>query len=295
VIKVSEAIARARDALLAAGIPAAEAPGDAEVLARHVLDWDLTQFALHRHDAAPDGFADAYRTAIGRRARREPVSQITGCRQFWGLDFEVTRDVLTPRPETETLIETALAAFPRDARIVIMDVGTGSGCIAIALATEFPNAHVIASDVSLPALTVARRNAARHGVADRIAFVLGRDLAGGVDVDLIVSNPPYIARRDADSLPLEVREYEPHVALFGGEDGLEMHRTLIASGRRSLREQGRMIVELGYDQAPAVTAIARAAAWDVDAVRRDLQGVERAMMLRPTKHGSAPHGPTERA
>ena len=278
---LAEAIARAREALLAGGVPADEAAGDAEVLARHALQWDLGQLLANRRLPAPADFDEPYAALIARRLRREPVSQIVGHREFWGLDFDVTRDVLTPRPETETLIEAALAAFPREGQIVIMDVGTGTGCIAVALATEFPRAILIASDVSLPALSVARRNAARHGVSHRIAFTHGADLAPETGVDLIISNPPYVALRDARTLPAEVRDYEPHVALFGGDDGLEVYRKLIGDGRRTISDEGRMIVELGYDQAAAVAAIARAAGWEVEGIRRDLQGIERAMTLRP--------------
>jgi release factor glutamine methyltransferase len=280
---VAALVARARERLVAAGVPADEAPGDAEVLGRDLLGWDLTDFTLHRADPAPAGFESAYAAAVERRAAREPVSQILGRREFWGLDFEVSRDVLTPRPETETLIEAALEAFPRTAAITIADVGTGSGCVAIALAREFSEARLVALDISGPALAVARRNATRHGVAERISFLLTADLPAAADADLIVSNPPYVARRDAASLPPEVRDYEPAVALFGGEDGLDVYRHLLSSGRRALKRGGHMILELGYDQAPRVADLARDNGWSVARVRRDLQGIERAMTLTPVK------------
>jgi release factor glutamine methyltransferase len=278
---VAAMVARARETLLAAGVPADQAPGDAEILARHVLGWTLTDFTLRRGGPAPSGFDAAYAAVVQRRAAREPVSQIVGHREFWGLDFEVTRDVLTPRSETETLIEAALEAFAHDASLVVMDVGTGSGCIAVALATEFPNARLIASDVSRPALDVARRNAARHGVEGRMAFLHSGNLISEPGVDLLISNPPYIALRDAGTLPVEVREYEPHVALYGGADGLDVYRALLRDGRGALAPGGRMIVELGYDQAAPVKALARDAGWEVASVRRDLQGIERAMTLTP--------------
>jgi release factor glutamine methyltransferase len=192
----------------------------------------------------------------------------------------VTRDVLTPRPETETVIEAALEAFPRDAEIIIMDVGTGSGCLAIALATEFPSAMLIASDISLPALTVARRNAARHEVSHRIAFLHTGDLAPENDVDLIVSNPPYISLRDAELLPVEVRDYEPHVALFGGPDGLDIYRKLLHEAGGAIEDCGRLIVEVGYSQAADVTALAHEAGWERERVHRDLQGIERVLTFR---------------
>jgi release factor glutamine methyltransferase len=277
---VAGAIAAARDALRRAGVLPDEAAGDAEVLARHLLGWDLTQFTLHRNDPIPAGFDAAYAQLIERRSAREPVSQIVGHREFWGLDFEVTPDVLTPRPETEMLIEAALEVFPPGASIAIMDVGTGSGCLAIALAKEFPNARLTASDVSLPALAVARRNAEAHRVSDRITFLHSGDLAREESFDLIVSNPPYISLRETETLPAEVRDHEPHVALFAGEDGLDAYRQLLAGGVRALRPLGRMILELGYDQAQRVTALARDAGWEVEAVRRDLQSIERTLTLR---------------
>jgi release factor glutamine methyltransferase len=278
---VAQAIARARDALLAAGVPAGQAPGDAEILARHVLGWDLTKFALHRHETAPDDFDREYRGLIARRGRREPVSQIIGRREFWGLNFEVTRDVLTPRPETELVVEAALAVTARDTRALVVDVGTGSGCLAVALATERPCASVIATDVSPQALAIARANAERHHVDDRIRFVEADLLPPVEHVDLIVSNPPYVAVREASALPPEVREYEPAVALFGGPDGLGVYRRLLAAARGAVKPSGRVIVELGYNQAADVMAIGRERGWEVETVGRDLQGIDRAMTLKP--------------
>ena len=257
---VAEAIARGRAALLRAGIPAEEAPGDAEVLARHALGWDLTRLAVSARDAAPAAFAGDYAALIGRRIAREPVSQIVGHREFWGLEFNVTRDVLTPRPETETLVQAALDTIDRQHTAVVADVGTGSGCIAVALA-------------------VARANAGRHGAGGRIALVQ-TDLVPTNDVDLVVSNPPYLARRDGASLPPEVRDYEPHVALFGGEDGLDVYRRLVADARGSIASGGSLIVEVGYDQADAVATLAAAAGWRRAEVRRDLQGIERVLVLQ---------------
>jgi release factor glutamine methyltransferase len=276
---VAEAIARGRAALLRAGIPAEEAPGDAEVLARHALGWDLTRLAVSARDAAPAAFAGDYAALIGRRIAREPVSQIVGHREFWGLEFNVTRDVLTPRPETETLVQAALDTIDRQHTAVVADVGTGSGCIAVALAVERPALRLVASDVSAAALAVARANARRHGAGGRIAFVQ-TDLVPTNDVDLVVSNPPYLARRDGASLPPEVRDYEPHVALFGGEDGLDVYRRLVADARGSIASGGSLIVEVGYDQADAVATLAAAAGWRRAEVRRDLQGIERVLVLQ---------------
>ena len=285
---LGEFVAQARETLLAGGIAADEAAGDAELLARHALGFDLTQYALARTEPPAPEFSGRFAALIARRLQREPVSQIVGYREFWGLDFEVTRDVLTPRPETELVIQAALDAFPCDAPIVIMDVGTGSGCLAVALAREFPAAMLIASDISLPALAVARRNATRHGVQHRIAFLHSGDLAPENDVDLIVSNPPYIALGDAAGLAVEVREYEPHVALFGGPDGLDVYRGLLRATRQAIAagDDGRLILEVGYGQAGAVSDLARAQGWDRERVYRDLQGIDRVLTFQPPEGGN---------
>ena len=283
---VAATVAAARERLAAGGVPSDEAPGDAEVLARHVLGWDLTRYVLSRREEAPAAFASRYDALIARRLAREPVSQIVGVREFWGLEFEVTRDVLTPRPETERIVEEAIAAFPDRrppdlvAGVSIVDVGTGSGCLAIALATEFPSAEIIATDISEAALAVAQRNARRHGVNNRIAFVHCDLLPSMPAVDLIVSNPPYIPRCDAASLAPEVRDFEPDVALFADEDGLHFYRRLFEEGgRNQLRPGGRLIVELGYDQRGRVADLAARYRWRVLKVREDVQGIPRVMVL----------------
>jgi release factor glutamine methyltransferase len=276
-------LADARARLVSAGVEPQEAALDADVLARHVLGWDRARLIASAREPAPVGFIDAYERAVRRRVRREPVAQITGVREFWGLDFEVTRDVLTPRPETELLVEEALAAFPdRPRGIAIVDVGTGSGCLAVALAKEFPTAEMIATDISEAALAVAQRNARRHDVNNRIAFVHSDLLPSMQPVDLIVSNPPYIPRKDAASLPPEVRNFEPDVALFAGEDGLEFYRRLFEEAAvNSLRPDGRLIVELGYDQRDRAAALAARHRWRVLKTRYDLQGIPRVLVLKP--------------
>ena len=281
-IDLAGRVAQARDTLLAAGIPADEAAGDAEVLARHALQWDLTQYTLARRDPAPADFPEAFDRLIARRARREPVSQIVGHREFWGLEFEVTRDVLTPRPESELVVQAALNDAHRRKPGLIVDVGTGSGCLAIALAREFPGAQLIATDLSHKALAVARRNAKRHGVDNRIAFYLTDLLPPVPQIDLIVSNPPYVSRQDAASLAPEVREYEPDLALFAGGDGLDVYRRLLPEARYEIAEEGRLILELGVNQAQPVADLAVAAGWEVERLDRDLQGIERTLTLRPS-------------
>jgi len=286
-VTVAEAVARARDALLAAGVPPEEAGGDAEVLARHVLGWDLTQFTLHRNDPHPGDFDRAFGDLIERRARREPVSQIVGHREFWGLDFEVTRDVLTPRPETELVVQAALDVCARPEQLdswppIIADVGTGSGCIAIALATELPEAMFIASDVSLAALNVARRNAARHGVSHRIALLHTDVIPPENDVEIVVSNPPYIPERERASLAPEVRDYEPDVALFAGEEGFGFHE-LLFERPGDLTENGALIIEVGYDQAARVKTLPNPRFWRFERAYRDLQNIERVLVFRTVR------------
>jgi len=275
---VAQAIARARDTLLRGGIPPDEAHGDAEVLARHVLGWDLTKLAVSLRDLPPAYFQDQYDAAIARRLQREPVSQIIGHREFWGLDFEVTRDVLTPRPETELAVQAVLDLGYGS---VVMDIGTGSGCIAIALATERPEMRFVASDASRAAINVARRNAVRHRVSHRIAFLHSALVPPEDDVDIIVSNPPYIPATQEDTLAPEVRLFEPHEALFGGADGLEFYRRLLSERVRSAISSGggALVVEVGHDQAAAVAALADPRLWALERTYRDLQGIERTLVF----------------
>ena len=241
---------RARERLVRAGLSPEDAALDAEVLLRRVAGWDRAALLLRRHEPAGPAFAAAYGTLVRRRARREPVHLILGAREFWGRDFEVSSQVLVPRPETELIVEAAMAAShtlvapPR-----VVDAGTGSGCLAITLALELPAARLTATDISAAAIAVARRNAARHAVADRIGFVRTNFLAGlGAGTDLIVANPPYVRESDRDGLPPEVREHEPGVALFGGRDGLDGLRVLLTQAAARLASGGWLIVEFGLGQ-----------------------------------------------
>jgi release factor glutamine methyltransferase len=275
--------------LAASGISAPDAAIDADVLARHVLGWSREQMITRQRDPLPaaseDGFAQKFGALIERRVEREPVAYIIGHREFWNLEFEVTRDVLIPRPETELIVEETLALDRAGAfgdSPVIVDVGTGSGCLAVALAHELPRARVIAIDVSTVALHVAKRNADRHGVNARITWHAG-SLLEPVDraVDLIVSNPPYVPLGDAETLPPDVREYEPAVALFSGGDGLATIRALVAQAADRVRKDGWLIFEFGFGQAPAIREIiASASAWHLEKLREDLQGLPRTAVLR---------------
>ncbi len=275
-----ERLADARHRFERAGISADEAAIDAEVLARHVLGWDRAVLITQGHEHPPPGFDRSFEALVQRRLQREPVAQIVGHREFWGLEFEVTRDVLVPRPETEFVVEAALdLARARGVRRVI-DVGTGSGCIAVSLAVALPDASVVGVDVSPAALDVARRNARRHGVSDRVAFVESELLSRvSGTADLIVSNPPYIPNADLASLPPEVARYEPHQALFAGDDGLSAIRRLLETADAHLAAGGHLVVEFGFGQASTVTALAAETAWRVVSVRQDLQQIPRVIVL----------------
>lgn len=271
---------------------------DAELLARETLGWDRARFLAHATDAAPASFLGAFPTLLSRRARREPVSEILGRREFWGLDFEVTRDVLTPRPETELILEEAVsrlagrtrtgtppppdaAVLGRDAALAIVDVGTGTGCLAVCLAHEFPNSTIVATDISPAALALARRNADRHQVRGRIEFRLTSLLDGiAPPFDLVVSNPPYVKTADLPGLPPEVRDYEPREALDGGPDGLDVIRRLLTDAAGVLRPGGWAMVEFGFGQEAGVQQAVAAAGLDLVAIRPDLQGIPRTVVAR---------------
>ena len=203
---------------------------------------------LSVHDVA------SYRGLVSRRASGFPLPYLTGNVEFYGLEFAVTPEVLIPRPETETLVDLALARRPR----VVVDVGTGSGCVAVALAARLPCARVYATDLSAAALRVAAANARRHGVHGRVRLIQG-DLVGPLagPADLVVSNPPYVAEREWALLPESVRRHEPRLALDGGKDGLGVFRRLLAAGPRVLKPGGTLLVEMGASQGAAATIVAR--------------------------------------
>jgi release factor glutamine methyltransferase len=218
----------------------------------------------------------AYRAMVARRGRREPLQHILGSQEFCGLDFEVTSSVLIPRYDTETLVDEAIARKPH-ARSVL-DIGTGSGCIAVALARRLPDASVTATDISGDALEVARRNAVRHSAA--IEFLQGALLepVAGRGFDLIVSNPPYIPRNDIDVLEPEVRDFDPRGALDGGQDGLDIYRALIPAALSHLTPGGWLLVEVGAGQATDVKELFRSIAdYEEACIARDPGGIERVV------------------
>ncbi len=267
----------------------------AELLLMRALGRDRAWIYAHPEVELEAATREKYFSFVSRRASGAPTQHLTGHQEFWGLDFEVTPDVLIPRPETEHVIEVALellgvgseAASPRRKQeFRIVDVGTGSGCIAIALAHELPIAKIIATDISAAALEVARRNAARHGVTSRIDFVECNLLDAlqhqspvtshqSPPFDLIASNPPYIGRREAGTLAREVREHEPEMALFGGETGTELYAPLIAQALVLLKPGGILVLELGHNSAEEVLRLLGAPAWTSVAITKDLAGIPR--------------------
>jgi len=267
----------------------------AELLMLHTLGRDRAWFYAHPETELDAATREKYFSLIAQRASGVPTQHLTGHQEFWGLEFEVNSDVLIPRPETEHVIEVALerlgvgsdAGSPRrQEELRIADVGTGSGCIAIALAHEFPAARVTATDISAPALEVARRNAARHGVSERVDFDECSLLSAvfhqspvtshqSPHFDLIASNPPYIGHWEAAALSREVREHEPAVALFAGETGTEIYAPLIQQAAALLKPGGTLVLELGHTSAEYVSHLLRPPVWTGLTLTNDLAGIPR--------------------
>ena len=302
----------------------------AELLLLHVLGRDRTWLYAHPEESVSQAIAERFQALIARRAAGEPTQYLTGRQEFWGLEFEVTPDVLIPRPETEHVMEVALDRLAlREARagrpqmtsgegFLIADIGTGSGCLAIALAKELPKAKICATDNSSEALVVARRNAERHGVAERVQFercnlleglsfararhavplqektpragegespVMSYEparLGGPPLFDLIVSNPPYVGRCETETLPIEVRGHEPATALYGGEEGYELYVDLVSQAARNLRPGGILVLELGHNSLPAVRPLLDAPTWANVGVTNDLAGIPRVIAAERT-------------
>jgi len=258
---VAGSLSRAIVKLTAQGI---ETPRlDAELLLAHALGIGRTRLYTCLRDVLLPEQEATFWQCIQRRTQREPLQYITGVREFWSLEFKVDRRALIPRPETEVVVETGLRLITSSAVGTpaprILDVGTGSGCIAIALATELPHATIWATDVSAEALSLAHENARYHNVEERIRFLSGNlfaPLAGKEgSFDLIIANPPYIARSEFNILPPEVRDWEPRGALDGGNNGLDFYRYLVSEGPRYLCSGGWLVMELGAGQSPAVTRL----------------------------------------
>jgi release factor glutamine methyltransferase len=268
--------------LAAAGVPAPE--WDAERLLRHVLGWDRATLIANPDHPVPGPEEERLRALVGRRASREPLQYVLGTQAFWKHDFLVTPAVLIPRPETELLVETSLELLKDVERPLVVDIGTGSGCIALSLAFERPDAEVHATDISEPALGVARENARRLGLEGRVVFHHGdlldpvAPLAGRID--LVVSNPPYVDPAEREGLAPEVRDHEPALALFPPGDPLSVYRRLARASASSLRPGGWLVVELGQGQASSVQAACRDEGLGPTRLDRDLVGIPRSLAAR---------------
>jgi release factor glutamine methyltransferase len=268
-----EALGAATDALRAAGI---EDPRlDAEVLLAEATGWGRDRLAAHPEDELPPGAARAFGGMVRRRLRREPVAYIVGRRGFRGLELEVDPRVLIPRPETELLVELALEERPRR----VLDIGTGSGAIALAVAVELPECEVIATDTSTAALDVARANAERLGLGDRVEFVDGTWPTDDATFDLVLANLPYVSEAEWAGLAPEVSEWEPREALLAGADGLEAIRALLSEKLNA----GCVALEIGMGQVDAVREMVAAAGFEQIEVRKDLAGIDRVVIGRRRK------------
>jgi release factor glutamine methyltransferase len=285
-LTIIDAINKAANDLTAAGITNARL--DSEVLLSHIMVKDRVWFITHRDDVLDDTNRRDFDEAIRRRTKREPLQHIIGIREFWGLEFKVTPDVLIPRPETELIIEAALALVQdRSRQVRIVDLCTGSGCIAVCLAKELLAARIIATDASGKALAVARENARNHGVADRIRCLEGNlfdpleelDIRG--QIDILASNPPYVRAGDLPMLQPEVRDFEPAMALIAGPEGTEIAAAIIRIAPEFLKKNGALIMEMGQDQAAALLRKVEATgAYGKPEVLKDLAGIERVIVVR---------------
>jgi len=263
---------------------------DAEVLLSHCLKTNRVSFFTHPEQILDDKMLADYGDAAKRRQKGEPVSYIIGRKEFWSLVFHVNSAVMIPRPDTEIIVEEALAAMAEQSQDhwTILEIGTGSGAIAIALASEQKNANITATDISEKALHVARENAQKNNVADRIFFIQG-DMFVPLDnqrFDMIISNPPYISCQDFFLLPEGIRHYEPHLALIAGNDGTEFHQLLIEEGLSYLNPGGWLIMEMGAGQGKTIKKYFEAAKCYEDInIHCDYAGMERVIKGRRINHG----------
>jgi release factor glutamine methyltransferase len=277
-------IQEARRRIEEAGVEPAEAALDAEVLARHALGgWEHGQLLASWREPAAPGFVASLAPLVERRVRREPTAYITGHREFWNIEIAVAPGVLIPRPESEAIVEEVLERLPEHgASFRLADVGTGSGCLAVALARWLPGSRIVATDISPDALAIAGLNVVRHDVASRVSLVHGNLLDGtNGTFDAVVSNPPYVPAGDLASLQPEIRDFEPAGALAAGADGLDVIRRLVPEAAARLKPGGWLVFEFGFGQADGVrAAVAAEPRLELVAVRDDLAGIPRVLVAR---------------
>ena len=270
------------EAELSAGPHPERARRDAESLLLHLIGKSRAWLLAHVDDAFAGCTSIRYEALLRRRLAGEPIQYITGEAEFYGLPFRVTRDVLIPRPETEHLVEQTLEVAVQFQRPRIVDIGTGSGAIAIALAHKLTNGQITAIDLSEASLAIARENAERNHVVNRVRFLQGDLLApvASEQFDIVVSNPPYVPVTDLDSLAVEVRDYEPALALFAGNDGLDIYRRLIPAAHASLVPNGFIALEIGYDQSPDIHTLLADSGFTHIEFTTDLQGIPRVAVAQ---------------
>nr|AIW80584.1 RF_mod_PrmC: protein-(glutamine-N5) methyltransferase, release factor-specific [uncultured bacterium] len=280
---IARAIVEAAQILRQAGVP--EARREAASLLEHVIKRDRTFLITHAETLLASSDVRHLRDLVERRSAGEPLQYITSRQEFYGLEFEVTPDVLIPRPETELLVETALGLLDKMANPSrLCDVGTGTGCIPVTILHERPMLQAVGLDISLPALRVAARNAARHNVTERLTLIAS-DCFSALDTQrarfsMIVSNPPYVTEDAFADLQREVRDHEPRMALTPGGDGLRIIRRLMEDAPRFLEAGGYFLMEIGFDQHEAVMSLIDRQVWELLDIYKDLQGIPRTVALR---------------
>jgi release factor glutamine methyltransferase len=258
-------------------------PLSADLLLASVLCWDRVRVLTHTEELISEEAWARFQDLVFRRAKGEPLQYLTGQQEFYGLIFRTGPGVLIPRPETEIMVEKAIDLMKGRLENRFLDIGTGSGCIAISIACEVPSAMGLAVDISIEALEIARGNAIRHGVAERILMIRSNLLDGFPRkpvFDFVFCNPPYVALRDYDSLPSEVRDYEPHLALFGGESGMQFYLELAKAVPSRLFAGGYLLLELGAGQVEQVRELVEREGLSVETVLNDLQGIPRCLVAR---------------
>ena len=277
---IAEALRYAHDTLADSGV--GEPRRESVSLLARALERDKTFLYAHPEYALTDEEKELFDSYLRRRASREPYQYITGVQEFYGLEFEVTPDVLIPRPETEMVVEQAVKVLTGNTAPSFCEIGVGSGCISVSILHELLAATAVAVDVSPGALKVTRRNAERLGVGDRLTLIESNvfEALAGNTFDSIVSNPPYVPVSDFAELQPEVRDFEPQGALTDGVDGLSIIRRIVSESPRFLRRGGYLLMEIGFDQSPQVAAMFDEEVWETPDLLPDLQGIPRVVSTR---------------
>jgi release factor glutamine methyltransferase len=274
-VKIAEAIKTGAETLRNASVVSPER--ETMLLLRHVLKCDAAFIYSHPEQRLNAVESILFKAVIKRRAAHEPFQYISGVQEFYGLDFAVTPEVLIPRPETEIVVETAINEFKGRKDVRFCEIGAGSGCISVSILVNLPNSIAVASDISPAALEATAKNAEMHHVSDRLRLVLSDVFESLSDeaFDMLVSNPPYVPELDIETLQAEVRSFEPHLALSGGADGLDIIKRIVAESAKYLKEKGLLLMEIGWDQSETVDRLFDRTVWRTVESVPDLQGIPR--------------------